>query len=90
LALHYRDIIDFLNTSGFDFRDDVLDLLPCPELQSSVVLRDYQNQALEAWRANGNRGIIVLPTGSGKTLVMTGVYKIVPLSTFCVAFFHRV
>jgi superfamily II helicase len=34
-----------------------------------VVLRDYQNQALDAWIANGNRGIIVLPTGSGKTLV---------------------
>lgn len=64
LALYYRDIIDFLKASGFEFRDDVLNLLPCPELQSGVVLRDYQNQALDAWIANGNRGIIVLPTGS--------------------------
>jgi len=69
LALHYQDIIAFLKTSGFDFKDEVLDLLPCPDLQSSVVLRDYQNQALNAWTANGHRGIIVLPTGSGKTLV---------------------
>lgn len=69
MALYYRDIIDFLRASGFEFRDDVLNLLPCPELQSSVVLRDYQNQGLDAWIANGNRGIIVLPTGSGKTLV---------------------
>ena len=44
LALYYRDITSFLNSSGFDFRDDVLNLLPCPELQSSVVLRDYQSQ----------------------------------------------
>jgi superfamily II DNA or RNA helicase len=69
MALYYRDIIDFLNKSSFDLMDDVLNLLPCPDLQSSVVLRDYQNQALEAWIANGNWGIIVLPTGSGKTLV---------------------
>jgi nucleotidyltransferase/DNA polymerase involved in DNA repair len=55
--------------SGFEFRDDVLNLLPCPEMQSSVVLRDYQNLALDAWVANGKQGIIVLPTGSGKTLV---------------------
>jgi hypothetical protein len=55
MALYYRDIIDFLKASGFEFRDDVLNLLPCPELQSSVVLRDYQNQALDAWIANGNR-----------------------------------
>ena len=48
MALYYRDIIDFLKASGFEFRDDVLNLLPCPELQSSVVLRDYQNQALDA------------------------------------------
>jgi len=62
MALYYRDIIDFLKASGSDFTDDVLDLISCPELQSSVVLRDYQNQALDAWTANGNRGIIVLAT----------------------------
>jgi len=85
MALQYRDIIDFLNTSGFDFRDDVLDLLPCPELQSNVVLRDYQNQALEAWIANGNRGIIVLPTGSGKTLVGIKAISLLNTPTLVVA-----
>ena len=79
MALYYKDIIDFLKTSGFDFRDYVLDLIPCPELQSSVVLRDYQKQALDAWIANGKRGIIVLPTGSGKTLV--GIKAISLLNT---------
>ena len=85
MALQYRDIIDFLNTSGFDFRDDVLGLLPCPELQSSVVLRDYQNQALDAWTANGNRGIIVLPTGSGKTLVGIKAISLLNTPTLVVA-----
>jgi superfamily II DNA or RNA helicase len=79
MALHYRDIIDFLKVSGFDFRDNVLDLVPCSELHSSIVLRNYQNQALDAWIASGNRGIIVLPTGSGKTLV--GIKAISLLNT---------
>jgi len=69
MALHYRDIIDYLNNSGIGFTDSVLDLIPCPELQSSIVLRDYQKQALDAWIFNGKRGVIVLPTGSGKTVI---------------------
>jgi superfamily II DNA or RNA helicase len=32
-------------------------------------LRDYQRAALQAWRDAGDRGVIVLPTGAGKTLV---------------------
>lgn len=32
-------------------------------------LRDYQREALERWVKNGYRGVIALPTGSGKTLV---------------------
>ena len=79
MALYYRDIIVFLERSGFDFDDDVLDLLPCPELESSVVLRDYQNQALDAWTDNDKCGIIVLPTGSGKTVV--GIKAISMLNT---------
>ncbi len=31
--------------------------------------RPYQHEALAAWRAAGGRGVVVLPTGSGKTLV---------------------
>ena len=31
--------------------------------------RDYQREALARWRAGGRRGTVVLPTGSGKTLV---------------------
>jgi len=31
--------------------------------------RPYQNEALAAWKAAGGRGVVVLPTGAGKTLV---------------------
>lgn len=31
--------------------------------------RDYQSEALAAWRRAGGRGVVVLPTGAGKTQV---------------------
>ncbi len=31
--------------------------------------RDYQREALAAWKAANGRGVVVLPTGAGKTLV---------------------
>jgi superfamily II DNA or RNA helicase len=31
--------------------------------------RDYQKEALAAWLKHGGRGVVVLPTGAGKTLV---------------------
>jgi len=42
-----------------------------PSLPSSSipVLRDYQQKALDNWAKAGMRGCVVLPTGSGKTLV---------------------
>ncbi len=79
MGLYYRDIIDFLEISGFDYRDYVLNLLPCPELSCSIRLRDYQKQAVDAWIAGNKRGIVVLPTGSGKTLV--GIKAISLLNT---------
>jgi superfamily II DNA or RNA helicase len=38
-------------------------------LSDSRPLHDYQQQAIEAWKSAGMRGSVVLPTGSGKSLV---------------------
>ena len=37
--------------------------------QVAVKARPYQEEALTAWRAQGYRGVVVLPTGSGKTVI---------------------
>jgi superfamily II DNA or RNA helicase len=79
MALHYKDIVEYLNNSKVAYTDNVLDLLPCPELQSSITLRDYQQQALDAWLLNSKRGVLVLPTGSGKTVI--GINAISLLNT---------
>jgi len=69
MALYYPEVIDFLHHSGLKFEDEVLDIPPCPRLVGKTNLRDYQVQALQAWVKAGKRGVVVLPTGSGKIVV---------------------
>lgn len=44
-------------------------------------LRWYQQAALEAWRDAGDRGVVVLPTGAGKTLVALAAIAALGVST---------
>lgn len=69
MALYYPEALRFLRLSGLDFKDDVLDSPPCPELVGKTGLRGYQDEALRSWLRAGRRGVIVLPTGAGKTIV---------------------
>ncbi|MDG6988083.1 MAG: DEAD/DEAH box helicase family protein [Nitrososphaerota archaeon] len=69
-ALYYREIVDFLRKSELgEVKDGVEDLPPCPELRSKGELRAYQRKALDSWDRAGRRGVVVLPTGAGKTVI---------------------
>jgi len=68
-ANDYWKIIDAAKAEGLELRDDAMHSPSPPTLHSSFKLRDYQEEALIAWEKTGYRGIIVLPTGSGKTVV---------------------
>ena len=46
-------------------------------------LRDYQAAALCAWELAGRRGVVVLPTGSGKTRVALGAMASTRLPALC-------
>jgi superfamily II DNA or RNA helicase len=50
---------------------------------SDVELRPYQESALMAWELAGRRGIVVLPTGSGKTVIALAAMARTGLSTLC-------
>jgi superfamily II DNA or RNA helicase len=75
LALHYSNIIEYLKQSGIEYSDYVLSQETTMMLSSSLSsssqlsLRDYQHRALENWLRAGLRGCVVLPTGSGKTII---------------------
>jgi len=64
LAYRYRELKELLTHAT----DQVLDPLPPPDLTEKVTLRPYQEDALNSWLRK-RRGIIVLPTGAGKTYI---------------------
>ena len=65
----YNQVIDHLDESGEQYTDKAGTFLETPKLESTFKLRDYQIKALLRWRKADARGIVVLPTGSGKTVL---------------------
>ncbi|MEM1829563.1 MAG: ATP-dependent helicase, partial [Thermofilaceae archaeon] len=50
LAIQYRWITEALNQAGIQYQDDVLHPMPCRINPRRIELRDYQREALEAWK----------------------------------------
>ena len=67
-AHRYADVVDSLENRAIPFEDDALAAEPL-DVASTYELRDYQRDALDAWQANDRRGVLELPTGSGKTVI---------------------
>ena len=68
-ALHYRDVLSYLEESRLPYQNEVLNLPPFQTLKDIVVLRTYQKEALNKWQHAGMRGVLVLPTAAGKTYI---------------------
>ena len=69
-AYKYTEIKKYFREEGIDVIDEVFNSAPpFPAITDEIKLRDYQFEALKAWISHGKRGIIVLPTGAGKTVV---------------------
>jgi superfamily II DNA or RNA helicase len=66
----YRQVFAELVRSGLPHRDEARGYYEFDfRLSEKIEARPYQQQAIEAWRTAGRRGVVVLPTGAGKTLV---------------------
>ncbi len=69
-AHRYAEIVDRASSLGVTLHDEVAPRLRTDDVAWTVPdLRPYQQDALRAWRASRCRGLVVLPTGSGKTIV---------------------
>lgn len=68
--VRYYELKKILTSLGFSLNDltGFRDSLPLPiKVSFNGSLREYQSEALNAWLSNSGRGIVALPTGSGKT-----------------------
>jgi superfamily II DNA or RNA helicase len=86
-AFYYQDIITYLQNSGIQYENNVMDLIPIPNLKIENIelsLRSYQKKAIENWITAGKKGCIILPTGSGKTIIAIKLIEIVNSSTLIV------
>ncbi|MEM3711601.1 MAG: DEAD/DEAH box helicase family protein [Thermoprotei archaeon] len=68
-AIHYSEVKNYLLSRGVRLSERVFEPLEFRPFTSKYALRDYQLRAYDAWLAAERRGIIVLPTGAGKTAV---------------------
>ncbi|MFX0097457.1 MAG: DEAD/DEAH box helicase family protein [Candidatus Hodarchaeota archaeon] len=84
MALYYPEILSYLKRSRLIYRDSAANPLPIATLRSQVELRQYQKRALDAWFASNKRGVIVLPTGAGKTFVAIRAIEKLNVSTLVV------
>jgi superfamily II DNA or RNA helicase len=83
-AFRYADLRSHLDRDGIRYEDRVLDVRSLTGLASSYDLRSYQREALAAWRENGDRGVLELPTGSGKTVIAVAAIEALSLPTLVV------
>ncbi len=70
LAYKYLEVKRALELLGLEFEDRVLSPIKGSiGMPSLKPLRSYQEEAVEAWLKAGKKGIVVLPTGTGKTMI---------------------
>jgi superfamily II DNA or RNA helicase len=85
-ALDYGELALRLKKAPLSFEDRV----PPPGIEvarpaafQSLELRPYQEAALRAWNAASRRGVVVLPTGAGKTRLALAAMAASGLRTLC-------
>jgi superfamily II DNA or RNA helicase len=83
LAYKYREVLNFFREGNVEVEDSVMDPLPFPFVEDKLTLREYQERALGAWLKT-KRGVIVIPTGGGKTAIAIKAMTKLKVSTLVV------
>ncbi len=69
-ARWYRPLVEFLRSQQIPYTDAARQYQPTPwTLLDRRVPFPHQQEAVDVWWRQGGRGIVVLPTGTGKTFV---------------------
>src|SRR5262249_10632562 len=66
----YRALVEYLRRERIAYQDGARAFQPTPwPLRTSRDPFPHQSEALETWAREGSRGVVVLPTGTGKTFL---------------------
>lgn len=87
--MYFFDVLDTLSKRGIVVQDEsgLQRELPLPiKLEFKGQLRDYQEEALAKWRGNRFKGIVALPTGTGKTVIAIAALVELNVKTLVVAY----
>ncbi len=70
-AWRYPEVVLKARAEGRDYTDEARQWAPLTDLRHTAprTPRSYQKEAVAAWQAAGRRGVVVLPTGTGKSFV---------------------
>ncbi|HKY41086.1 MAG TPA: DEAD/DEAH box helicase family protein [Polyangiaceae bacterium] len=83
-AYRYAEVLEGLRSLGLPLTDGVLDLpIKTAHPWRAPELRPYQQAAAVAWQLSNDRGVIALPTGSGKTRVAAALMAREGLRALC-------
>lgn len=84
-GIHYRELVESLRAEEINFNDEAKEFISL-ELVPSVEMEPYphQNEALQAWKEAGRKGVVVLPTAAGKTYLAQLAMQSTPRSTLIV------
>ncbi|MGI9054183.1 MAG: DEAD/DEAH box helicase [Pyrinomonadaceae bacterium] len=81
----YRDVITEFVRAKIEYKDEAKNYSEFDFRQKfNLAPRPYQTASIEAWKANRKNGVIVLPTGAGKTHVATMAIEICKRQTLVV------
>ncbi len=73
-AIHYLHVREDAEAYHLDLADEAVRFFDCPPLTPALPpLRPDQQAAVEAWERAGCRGVVVKPTGTGKTEIALAI-----------------